>query len=62
MKPEIGSHYSIRDQVHLWHFARTSGLPRNAFHQQRKGITVLLVFLAGVAAGVISGLIMEWLF
>jgi hypothetical protein len=61
MRPDIGSHHSIRDQVHLWHFARTSGLPRGSFDQQHKGAIWVLIFLTGVIAGILSGLLIEWL-
>jgi hypothetical protein len=61
MKPIIGSHHSIRDQVHLWHFQRTSGLPRDYFKQPSRGDIAVWIFCLGVLAGILSGLIVEWL-
>ena len=61
MRPIIGSHASI-GRAHLWRFARSSGLPRDYFKQPSKGDVVVFVFCLGGLAGILSGLIVEWLF
>jgi hypothetical protein len=61
MRPHIGSHHSVRDDAHLWHFVRTSprGAPPFREQQRSRGDIAVLVFCIGVVLGIVTALIWQ---
>jgi hypothetical protein len=64
MRPIIGSHHSIADNAHLWHFARTSPRGSAPFKKtpQRSILALCAAVLAGLLAGGLACLVGYWLF
>jgi hypothetical protein len=60
--PHIGSHHSIRDDAHLWHFQRTMprGSPPFAKPRHRSILIVCAAIVTGLLAGLLAGLAAHW--